>query len=403
MTDRDAVVRLASELIAVEGHEDHPAHELDVAHFVARWLQASGVPVELQPVAGGRANVIATVRCRRPGPVLLLNAHLDTVPPYGMHDALTPRVHDGRLYGRGTVDMKGALAAMLLVVREVAARSTEFSGELVFTGVAGEESGSPGMHELVRKDIRADFAVVGEPTGLQVARAHKGAMWVEVRFSGVAAHGSTPECGVNAIHHAAQFVELVRHDLAPRLRAAPHPLLGPATVNVGVIGGGDRPPMVPAHCLVELDRRWLPGETHQGVLAQIRQLIDEMSDADPSVQAHVGEMPATSSFPHVPLECPEDNAYLLSLTATSAQHLGHDPESVGVQFWTDGALLADRTGTPTVVCGPGDIAQAHSLAEWVTVDQLEAATAIYRQLTYEMLGPPRPVPEAHDERLGGQR
>ncbi|MQA06340.1 MAG: ArgE/DapE family deacylase [Streptosporangiales bacterium] len=385
MSGRDAVVGLASELLAVEGHEDHPANELDVAQFVARWLRNSGVSVELQPVESGRANVVAVVRGQRPGPVLLLNAHLDTVPPYGMTDALRPRVRGERLYGRGAVDMKGAMAAMLLVVRDVAARSAELSGELVFAGVAGEENGSPGMQELVRNGLRADFAVVGEPTGLRVARAHKGAMWIEVRFTGVAAHGSTPERGVNAIHHAAEFVELVRRDLAPRLRAAPHPLLGPATINVGVVNGGDRPPMVPAHCVVQLDRRWLPGETYPGVLTQVRELVDEMSGADPGVQASVSELPATSSFPHVPLDCPEDNAHLRHLAGICARRLGYDAEPVGVQFWTDGALLADRTGIPTVVCGPGDIAQAHSLEEWVSVDQLEAATAIYRQLAYGML------------------
>lgn len=401
MSDRDAVVRLASDLLAVEGHEDHPANELDVAQFVTRWLRNSGVPVELQPVDSGRANVVATVHGQRPGPVLLLNAHLDTVPPYGMTDALAPRVDAGRLYGRGAVDMKGAMAAMLLVVRDVVARTAELSGELIFTGVAGEESGSPGMQELVRDGMRADFAVVGEPTGLRVARAHKGAMWIEVCFTGVAAHGSTPERGVNAIHHAAQFVELVRRDLAPRLRADPHPLLGPATVNVGVISGGDRPPMVPAHCVVQLDRRWLPGETHLGVLMQVRELIREMSDADPGVRTSVSEMPVTSPFPHAPLDCPEDNRHLRHLAAIVARRLGCNSEPVGVQFWTDGGLLAERTGTPTVVCGPGDIAQAHSLEEWVSVDQLETATAIYRQLAYGMLGLFRPVPastEAHDER-----
>jgi succinyl-diaminopimelate desuccinylase len=376
--DREAIVAEAARLIAIEGHQDLPGQERAVADHVAQRLRACGAEVQLQPVGdSGRANVIARVRGGRPGPALMLNAHLDTVPPYGM--AVVPTVEGGRLRGRGAVDMKGALAAMIAVVGRLAAPGVTFDGELLLTGVAGEENGSPGMRALVAAGIGADFAIVGEPTMLRVGRAHKGAMWAQARFRGVATHGSVPQNGVNAVHHAARFVTAVERELAPALQHRRHPLLGPATVNVGVIAGGDRPPMVPASCVVQLDRRWLPGEEHARVLAELRDIVDRLHRDDPQVDATVEEMPGTAGFVHTPLDCPADNPYLGMLCAVAAE-----PEPVGLQFWTDGALLAAH-GTPAVVCGPGDIAQAHSLDEWVSVDQLHRAAEVYLATAARML------------------
>jgi acetylornithine deacetylase/succinyl-diaminopimelate desuccinylase len=361
------LVAEAARLIAIEGHEDHTGQERAVAEYLASRLRGCGASVEWQPVGtSGRANVIARLRGSRPGPVLMFNAHLDTVPPYGM--TLDAHVREGRLVGRGAADMKGALAAMIAAASRVA-EAGDFAGELMITGVAGEENGSPGTRTLVAGGIRADFAIVGEPTMMRVGRAHKGAMWARATFHGVATHGSVPQNGVNAVYHAARFVTAVETRLAPALARHTHPLLGPATVNVGVIAGGDRPPMVPARCVVELDRRWLPGEDHDAVLGEIQALAPA---------ATVEEMAGTAGFVHAPLDCPQDDPYLLLLCEVA----GGEP--VGLQFWTDAALLAAH-GTPAVVCGPGDIAQAHSLDEWVAVDQLERAAEVYFGIAARML------------------
>jgi acetylornithine deacetylase/succinyl-diaminopimelate desuccinylase len=398
------IVELAARLIEVEGHEELAHHERSVAEWLARELDhrltSDRTEVRLQEVPGERLNVVATVRGRRPGPTLMLNAHLDTVPGYGMPDCYRPAVRDGRLYGRGAVDMKGALAAMVACLEVFAAEDVDFAGELVLTAVAGEESGSAGMLELARHGPRADFAVVGEPTSMRIARAHKGAMWLEAAFSGVATHGSVPDEGVNAVYHAARFTGLVERELVPRLRARTHPLLGSATVNVGVIAGGDRPPMVPAECRVQLDRRWLPGESHDEVVAEVEQLVDMLRREDPHVVGTVKEMSGTSAFVHAPLDCPADAAGLEHLRRAVAAHTEADPEPVGVNFWTDGALLAAATGTPTVVCGPGDIAQAHSLDEWVEVEQLGRAAKVYVSLAERFLGG-RPVPRDPSSLQGG--
>jgi succinyl-diaminopimelate desuccinylase len=379
--DPQAVVELAARLIEVEGHQDHPRHEGAVAEHVAAYLRERLPPasceVSLRPIGDGRANVVAVVRGSAPGPSLMFNAHLDTVPGYGMSGAYEPVVRDGRLHGRGAADMKGALAAMMICAEILAADDVSFAGELVFTGVAGEESGSAGMQALAQTGIRCDFAVVGEPTSLRVAAAHKGAMWIEAMFHGVATHGSVPHEGVNAAYHAARFITLVERELVPALAARSHPLLGSATVNTGVVRGGDRPPMVPAMCSVQLDRRWLPGERHGDVLEEVRQLVRRLHAEDPAVNATVREMDGTSSFAHAPLACPADSPGLRLLCDVASECTANSREPVGVQFWTDGALLSAATGTPTVVCGPGDIAQAHSLEEWVAVEQLEQAAETY--------------------------
>jgi succinyl-diaminopimelate desuccinylase len=381
---RERVNELAARLIEIEGHEDLDVHERRVADWLASYL-ADKLPsdraeVRLQPVPGDRRNVVVALRGSSPGRSLMLNAHLDTVPGYGMPQAYRPELRDGRLYGRGAVDMKAALAAMVTVVELMAAEDIRFAGELLLTAVAGEESGSAGMLALTHEGMAADFAVVGEPTGMQIARAHKGAMWVEVMFHGVATHGSVPEEGVNAAYHAARFITLVENELAPRLAQRAHPLLGHPTVNVGAVHGGDRPPMVPANCSVQIDRRWLPEEEHLDVLREFESLVRDMHKRDPRVNATVSEMTGTSTFVHSPLDCPPGVHGLRLLENAVAAHSPASPEPVGVNFWTDGALLAATTGTPTVVCGPGSIAQAHSLDEWIELSQIEAATKVYLDL-----------------------
>lgn len=378
--DHAAVLTRAADLIRVEGHQDHPREERDTAEHLATVLEhalAGRGELHLQEVEGGRLNVVAHLRGDRPGPRLLLNAHLDTVPGYGMPRAYDPAIRDGRLYGRGAVDMKGALAAMVHTIELFAAADVSFSGELILAAVAGEENGSPGMLAFTRSDITADLAVVGEPTGLRVATAHKGVMWIEARFTGRATHGSAPEAGINAIYHAARFVTAVETELVPRLAGRTHPLLGAATASVGVVRGGDRPPMVPATCSVQLDRRWLPGEDHLGVVQEIAELVASLRVEDPSIDAVVEEMAGTGGFSHAPLDCDLQTPGVKDLCAIVADRVGCPPDPIGVTFWTDGALLAEATGTPAVVCGPGGIEQAHSLDEWVSLEQLEAAAEVY--------------------------
>lgn len=370
------VTELAARLIAAPGHEDLPQYERDVAVALRDALAAEGVAVGLVDIGAGRCNVVARVG-RADGRRMMLTGHLDTVPGYGMADPFVPAIDGGRLRGRGAVDMKGALACMAGALVALHRAAGPLTGEVLFAAVAGEEKGSAGTRHLAAAGPRADFAIVGEPTRLDVVVAHKGAMWVEVEFTGRAAHGSRPELGVNAVSAAARFVAEVEHRLRPQLDRRTHPLLGRATVNVGVIAGGDRPPMVPARCVVQLDRRWLPAEQHAAVLDELDGAARAVAAGDPELCWAVREMAGTSGFVHHPLDCPPDAPGLAELEAAVADVTGAPARRCGAAFWTDAALLSREGGVPSVVCGPGDIAQAHADDEFVELEQLAAATRVY--------------------------
>ena len=376
--DDALVLRLTEELIRIPGHQELPQQEADKVRFLAGVLRREGIAVDLPEVEPGRPNLLARLRGTGGGPTLLFNGHLDTIPAYDMADAFVPRYEGNRLYGRGAVDMLGAVAAMAAVLIQCRRAGTALRGDLLLTAVVGEENGSPGTYHLVQQGVKADFAVVGEATGMRVALGHRGITWLEVTFNGVATHGSVPERGVNAVYHAGRFLRAVETELIPTLDARRHPLLDRSTVNVGVIWGGTRPTMVPERCTIRLDRRWLPGETPASVRGEVQAILDRLAAADPQFKAEVHEMPETSNFVHYPLECPADHpaAALLAAAVGDAAATGRQPV-VGVQYWTDGALLSHQGGIPTVVCGPGDIAQAHSSAEYVGTDQLALAVRSY--------------------------
>lgn len=386
LAEDGALLRLTEELIRIPGHQDLPQKEADVAHFLAERLREEGLEVELQEVEPGRPNLIARLRGTGGGPTLLLNGHVDTIPGYDMPDPYTPRLVGDRLYGRGSVDMLGAVAAMAMAMVTLKRSGRPLKGDLVLTAVVGEENGSPGTHHLVTQGIKADFAIVGEPTMMQIAVAHRAISWFEVTFHGVATHGSVPEKGVNAIYHAGRFLRLVEERLVPQISQRQHPLMGRSTLNVGVIGGGTRPTMVPERCAIQMDRRWVPGETPESVRAQIQALVNEVAAADPQVRADLREMDETSNFEHWYLDCPVEGPVVQALTGTTRDLVAVPSEIRGEGYWTDGALLSKQGGIPTVVCGPGDIAQAHSSAEYISTGQLFLAQRVYLLTALRLLG-----------------
>jgi acetylornithine deacetylase/succinyl-diaminopimelate desuccinylase-like protein len=327
------------------------AGEEAIARFVAGWLTEQGLDVALAEVAPGRPNVIATAHGSGGGRTLLLNAHTDTVGGLdGMGDALEPRIADGRLYGRGAYDMKASLAVIMLVAEEAAGRS--LAGDVVLTAVVDEEAASIGT-EAVARTVRADAAIVAEPTELGVAIAHRGFVWVEIEVRGVAAHGSRYDLGVDAIVRMGRvLVALEQLDDALRAERAPHRLLGGGSVHASVIEGGEGISTYPDRCLLQLERRTLPGETAADVESEARALL---GDLDGEVRMR---------FAREPLETSPDE----DIVRMVSRHAGAG-EQIGVPFWTDAALLAEA-GIPTVVFGPaGD--GAHADVEWVDLASVE--------------------------------
>jgi succinyl-diaminopimelate desuccinylase len=384
--DREELLQLARDLIAIESHIEAPDLEAQAGRFLEGWFTQRGIEARLQRVEGDRANVIARIR-GGDGPSLLLNGHLDTVPAGDMRDAFTPRMKNGTLWGRGACDMKGAIAAMACVLASIErerAREGSFAslaGDVIFAGTVGEETGSIGVKGLVDAGVTADYAVIGEPTSLRIAIAHKGSCFVKVSLTGRSAHGSCPEEGVNAAAYAARIVGAIEDELRPRLVERTHPLLGPSTVSVGRICGGSQPNIVPETCEIEVDRRYLPGEASP--IPEIREIVAAICDGVEDLHYEVVEMPMTSTVPHVPLGTPPD-ARLARAAAAACREARLPVEPIGVSYWSDGGHLAAR-GVETIVFGPGNIANAHGPKDHVAIDELTLAVKLYRRIVMRLL------------------
>ncbi|MEU6144073.1 M20 family metallopeptidase [Streptomyces sp. NPDC047081] len=335
--------------------------ETAVAGYVRDWLQRHGVQAELHEVLPGRCNVVAVVPGRREEAVLL-ESHLDTVEVDGMtvppYDGV---VRGGRLYGRGACDAKGPLAAFMLAAAELALGETPLH-TVVLAGVCDEEHDYRGVVHLLERlrDRRFVGAVVGEPTGLVLAVAHKGVVRYTVRTTGRAGHSSRPEEAVNAI---SLMAPVLAHLTATPPAIAPHPLLGPATRSVTRIRGGTGPNVIPGTCEADVDRRTLPGEEPDAVWEQDRAELAALgAELDP---------PFIVDFA---LDTPADSAVVSALcTALAAD--GRPTDIAGMPFATDASKIA-RAGVPTVVFGPGSILDAHSADESVDLAEVEAAARI---------------------------
>jgi succinyl-diaminopimelate desuccinylase len=313
---------------------------------------------------------------------LMLNGHLDTVPAGLMADAFRPRVTDGVVWGRGTCDMKGAIAAMahaLIAMSDVSHRS----GDLLFTGTVGEETGSPGVKALVDAGIRTTYAVVGEPTSLRIGIAHKGARFFRITLVGRGAHGSKPEEGVNAVSYGSRIVRSLEEGFRARLALRSHPHLGTATVSVGRMCGGTQPNIVAESCTIDIDRRTLPKEPD--ALAEIEALVSGICDGVAGLSWSIEELPETSEVPHVPLGTQPDGV-LVKETQRACLDLGLEEKPIGVPYWTDGGYLS-ASGIETIILGPGNIAHAHGPQERVPISELCVAADLYFELSRRVLSP----------------
>ena len=362
-------VALARSLVAIPSVNpalDDDGHgEEAIAHACAGWLHDWGLRTRVVEVAPGRFNVVGELG--RGDPVLLLNGHLDTVGVGGMeHDPFDPVVHDGRIYGRGACDMKGGVAALLAASAAVAGSGGPDRGTLVVALTADEEHASLGMRALVEEGIRADGAVVCEPTGLAVMPAHKGFVWMEATFRGKAAHGSRPDIGVDAVRHAALYVSGLEGAHARLAEAEAHELLGAPSFHVGTICGGTAPSVYPAECRLTLERRTLPGEDHDEVVEPFRTVLERLSRTQPDVDAEL-EVTLVRPGSDVPLDARVVRKLLAALEREEI-----DARVEGMSAWVDASFL-NEAGIPAVCFGPGHIARAHGAQEFLEVEELRAA------------------------------
>ena len=371
MASQPTSVRLLQDLIALPSvnpafFSDPQLHgEHRVAAFLESAARRQGLDVESQAVVPGRSNLL--VRLSPRGEVrhrVLLAPHMDTVgePAYALQ--LTPVVRDGRIYGRGACDTKGSVAAFFQSLLNVAASGPRPNHtEILFVGLIDEENMQLGSRHFAQHGPQGDLAIVGEPTGLEIVAAHKGDVWLRLRTTGRSAHGATPHRGKNAVTAMARIVLALETEYAAELAARPaHPRLGRPTVNVGRIDGGRQPNIVPAECTIDIDRRTLPGETEAGVRREIISLLRRHG-----LKASYDNL---RTSPCEPLDTCPDLPLVRSLTRAAGRK-----GTRGVHYFTDAAPLA-AGGTPSVVFGPGDIAQAHTEREWLAISQLEKSIQI---------------------------
>lgn len=368
---RGAVQGLLSELVAIDSVNPTlvpgARGEGEVARAIAAWFGERGIEAHLREVLPGRPNVIAVARGRGGGRSLLLNGHLDTVGVVGMAAPHEPRIENGRLYGRGAYDMKGGVAAAMLAT----ARAAEFdlAGDVIFAGVMDEEHAGLGTQALV-SELAADAAIVAEPTELELAVAHKGFVWFEVETRGVAAHGSRPHLGVDAIVKMGKFLtELESLDLGLR-RGPLHPLLGGGSVHASLVSGGQELSSYPERCLLSLERRTIPGQNGDGAESELREIFIRISATDAAFEAKLRR-----GLERAPMETPAHHPFVTAMRGAAEGLLGRPLAPGGVSYWADSATLSSA-GIPTVLFGPLG-AGAHAVEEWVDLASVERCAEVY--------------------------
>lgn len=386
----DDVIDLTERLIAINSVNPTlvpgGAGEHEIARFIQGWAAENGLESLLIHSTGGRPNVVisdVTTGLADPigdrgspgGRTLMLYGHLDTVGLGSMSSPLEPRIEGDRLFGRGAYDQKGGLAAALVATRE--AIRSGVRGRVILVAVADEEAASTGIQEVLRH-VRADAAVITEPSEMAVAIAHRGFVWVEIEVRGKAAHGSRPHLGVDAIFRTGPVITALER-YTEGLAGRPHPLLGAGLLHASLIEGGSEMATLPDRCLLSVERRTLPGETPEAVLAEIDAVLDECRAADPALVAS-----ARVTLAREPFEIAPDHPFVALVRNAMGRVPGALPEVAGLSFWADSAFTA-AAGIPTVLLGPpGD--GAHADEEWVSVSGTIACARALAEIARDFCG-----------------
>ncbi|MCB1236803.1 MAG: M20 family metallopeptidase [Verrucomicrobiae bacterium] len=346
--------------------------EAECAARVGRFLESCGATVTFDEVFPDRPNVIGHFPSRpaadgSPKPRVLFAPHTDTVGVGGMTvDPFGGERRDGRIWGRGASDTKGTMAAMLWALWQLRDRLADLGASISFVGLMGEETGQPGaIHFAGKYRGQFDFAVVGEPTRLNAVITHKSVVWVEIATAGKAAHGASPERGENAILAMTRVLEAIDTELRDELAGYAHPLLGPSTVNIGMIRGGTRTNIVPDACTVALDFRETPAlHDAGGAIGKLGEFLQRRGWAE-----SVAVKPTVVT---APLAVDPENPFVQKLVALGA-------ERTGAPWYCDAGSLWNLGGIPSVAIGPGSIEQAHTVDEWLAVEDFEAGVDFYRR------------------------
>lgn len=357
-----------------------------VSEYLVQRFTAAGVPCVRQKVTPGRDNVLARLEATVPGaPTILWDAHQDTVPVEGMTiEPFAPLVRDGRLYGRGACDVKGGMAAMLVALDRLRTDAAPRHVAVLFSATVNEEFGFSGAKALARlwspphgnavptdEAARAFVAaapvaaIVAEPTDLDIITQHKGAIRWRIRVHGRACHSAFPEQGENAIYHAGRAVLAIEELARELLRRRPDQPCGPPTLSLGTIHGGAGVNLVPDLVVLEIDRRLVPGESPRDARDEV---IRRIATATPGARIeHEEPFVESAGLPEADADCA---GHLMR----AVESLGLETRRTAARYGTNASIFA-AAGVPSVVFGPGSIAQAHTADEWIALDEVAAVAA----------------------------
>ncbi len=375
--DQDYIINTLTNLVKINsvnpGLTPEGQGEAEIAAYVTDNLSSIGLETKTYEVEPGRVNAVGRLKGSGSGRSLLLNAHLDTVGVEGMvGDPFGAEIQAGKLYGRGAQDMKGSLAAMMGAAKALVDAGIKLGGDLFITGVADEEFASIGTQNLL-KHVTADAAIVTEPTDLQLCRAHRGFIWYDVETIGRAAHGSRYDEGIDANMRMGRFLGLL-DNLEQELRQRPeHPILGTPSLHAARLQGGSEVSIYAAHCLLQIERRTVPGETEPQITAELQTIIDQLADTDPTFKATV-----QPKFERDPFEIGPEAEIVNALENAIEGHLAQVSPHIGATFWTDAAFFA-AAGIETALIGPigGGL---HSKEEWVEIQSVVDLATILAQV-----------------------
>lgn len=394
--DEKELLDIAQNLVRINSATSCPVREKDVADFLLSLFRSEGIPCHLQEIEDGRGNVIAVLKGNGTKKSLMFNGHMDTVPPGQMEDPFAAGIQDGVLYGRGAADMKGGLAAMAYSLILLHRMGNPLGGDVVFAGVIDEEAAkSTGSRYIAEHGPKTDYAIVGEPTELHPVIAHKGIDYFTVSFFGRAAHSSEPKNGVNAIYAASEYVMAVKNQLIPEYTGKSHPLLGTPTVNVGLINGcakanrgfldGSAPTfagIVPDQCTVWLDIRWIPGQSVEGILEDLRNLRPSLEKKYPGLAMNVEYIP----LPRPAMDLAPDDPLTLAVMDQVQSYAPKAAKALGAHYFADSGILYGSGGIRSMVFGPGSIESAHAADEQIEIKQILDAAKIYAKTAETVCG-----------------
>ena len=377
----EALFATLADLVAINSvNPQYPdgAGEAALADYVGQFFHKNSIPFEFQTVFEGRPNVIARLEGAPGGPTLVLEAHMDTASGLGMkRDPFRPLRTGQRMYGRGTCDTKGGLAAMMHALKLLADARPRRVATVVLVAAVDEEYSFRGVVKFLEKAIKAQGAVVAEPTSLDTVIASKGVLRLRMRALGRTAHSSKPHLGINAVAKMAKVVAAMEEKFGAIFEKRRHPVLGCPTINVGLIRGGVQVNQVPDSCIIEVDRRLLPGETRESAIGELEGLIAELRLSDLELQVEI-DPPLLEDYP---LETAPTERIVQTVSRISQEAAGRC-RLAGVPYGSDASKLA-RAGIPSLILGPGNIDQAHAADEFVELDEVALAAEIYTRSILE--------------------